>query len=250
MTTNYASAARRGCVSLPSLYIIFGLTSFCWQTRWQAAFAWCSNTFTTARTPIWDSGTDDKDKVRLDCIHPSRLCRHLLALSSLLILCIKQSNVTCPSQNLQNIHNVSYHHCIRCNWHPRFVIPQHYYTCLPTEISPDRLFCSERYPRRWHVRPPCGNPRCIIRVCSEAESSRSRGCAGRFLGCRVSQEGYRRQRRRIRRKSLTNDQVIVFLTDSQITNPVFFGAAISEIDQGKNLIAASKAVGVKFFVFR
>jgi uncharacterized protein YbjT (DUF2867 family) len=42
----------------------------------------------------------------------------------------------------------------------------------------------------------------------------------------------------------------VLLTDSQITNPVFHGNAISEIDQGKNLIAASKAVGVKFFVFR
>ena len=42
----------------------------------------------------------------------------------------------------------------------------------------------------------------------------------------------------------------VLLTDSQITNPVFQGNAISEIDQGKNLIAASKAVGIKFFVFR
>jgi len=53
---------------------------------------------------------------------------------------------------------------------------------------------------------------------------------------------------------LPDNKAAVLLTDSQVTN--FFDPSIysanqkGEIEQGKNLIAASKAVGIKFFIWR
>ena len=129
----------------------------------------------------------DKNEVRLDCVHPSQLCPSQLChhfLNSVITITnpsYKESSTSNSSLRIPTMSRIITVFGATGNqglFSSKITIPRR----LPTEISSARFFCSECHPHRRHVRPPCRNSRCIVRVCAEAESPRRRGCAGRFLG--------------------------------------------------------------------